>query len=69
MAGISPDSYAAEAKKRNKRQLLCMLRDARKKLIHHGPRSFMGREARKATEAAAAELRRRGIEIPAAGAG
>jgi hypothetical protein len=69
MAGRPAQAYAAEAKKRNKRQLLCMLRDARKQLIHHGPRSFMGREAKKATEAAAAELRRRGIEIPAAGAG
>jgi hypothetical protein len=63
-AGISPEGYAEDARRRNKRQLLCMLRDGRKKLAHHGKRSFAGKEAKKEVAAAEAELRRRGLTIP-----
>jgi len=67
MAGISAEGYAVEAKRKNKRTLLCMLRDARMKLAHHGKPSFMGKEAMKAIDAAQAELHSRGIEIPVEG--
>jgi hypothetical protein len=66
-AGRSQASYAADAKKRNLRQLACMLRDARKKLKHHGRHSFMGREAKKELAAAEAEYRNRNLEISAEG--
>jgi hypothetical protein len=67
MAGLAPERHAALAKRKNKRSLLCMLRDARKDLAHHGKASFMGKEAKKAIEAAECELRTRCIEIPKEG--
>jgi hypothetical protein len=66
-AGNSAESYARQAEKMNRRQLLCMLRDARKKLARHGKRSFSGKEAKKAIRAAEAELARRGLPIPEEG--
>jgi hypothetical protein len=62
-----PAAYAADAKRRNHRQLHCMLRDARQKLKHHGKRSFAGKEAKKALAAAEAELRSRGLDLPPVG--
>jgi hypothetical protein len=47
-------------------QLLCILRDARKKLAHRGERSFSGKVARKEV-AAEAELKARGMDIPPEG--
>jgi hypothetical protein len=67
VAGLSPAAYAADAKRKNKRQLLCMLRDARRKLAHHGKRSSSGKEAKKEIAEAEAELTRRAIAIPPAG--
>src|SRR5262249_31825687 len=66
-AGISPEGYAKEAKEKNRRALLCMLRDARKKLAHHGKRSFSGKEAKKAIAAAEKEIRGRGLPVPSEG--
>jgi hypothetical protein len=65
--GISPEGYATMAKEKNKRSLFCMLRDARRKLKHHGKRSFMGKEAKKEIAAAEAEIRRRSLSIPPEG--
>ncbi len=50
-----------------RRQLLCRLRDARRKLAHHGRRSFMGKEAKRELGAVLAELARRGVEPPPPG--
>jgi hypothetical protein len=63
-AGISVEGYSRMAREKNKRALLCMLRDARKKLKHNGRRSFSGKEARKEIAAAEAELKRRGLDVP-----
>ncbi len=65
--GISLEGYARMAKEKNRRALLCMLRDARKKLAHHGRRSFMGKEAKKEIAAAEAEIDNRGYSIPEPG--
>jgi hypothetical protein len=65
--GLSPEAYALAAKVKNKRSLLCMLRDARRKLRQHGKRSFSGKEAKKEIAAAEAELTARGMEIPPEG--
>lgn len=62
--GIAPEGYAKMAKEKNRRALMCMLRDAREKLAHHGKRSFMGKEARKEIEAAEAEIQNRGYAVP-----
>jgi hypothetical protein len=67
MEGTSLESYARMAKEKNRRSLFCMLRDARKKLAHHGRHSFMGREAKKEIAAAEAEIRNRGSAVPAEG--
>lgn len=48
----------------NKRQLACMLRDARRSLEHNGKSSFAGKQAKKEIAAAEAEMKRRGMEIP-----
>jgi hypothetical protein len=63
-AGISVEGYARMAREKNKRALLCMLRDARKRLKHNGRRCFSGKEARKEIAAAEAELKRRGMDVP-----
>lgn len=57
----------ADARRRNNRQLRCMLRDAREHLEHHGRHSFMGKEAKKRLSAAEAEFHRRGIPLPPPG--
>lgn len=67
MDGLSPEAYAREAREGNRRELLCMLRDARKKLAHHGKKSFAGKEAKKAITAAEDELKRREFPIPPEG--
>jgi hypothetical protein len=67
MNGLPFEAYATAAKGFSKRLLLCVLRDARKRLAHHGRRSFMGREARKEIEAVVAELGNRGMEAPPEG--
>jgi hypothetical protein len=61
-----PLDPAAEvrARRANKRQLACMLRDARKSLEHNGRNSFAGKEAKKLIAAAEAEMRSRGLAIP-----
>lgn len=65
--GISPEGYARMAKEKNRRALMCMLRDARKKLAHHGQRSFSGKEACKEIDAAEAEIKNRGYTVPLEG--
>jgi hypothetical protein len=65
--GISKEGYAALAKGKNRRALLCMLRDARKKLAQHGKRSFSGKEAMKEIAAAEAELKSRSLTVPPEG--
>jgi hypothetical protein len=65
--GITKEGYAALAKGKNRRALLCMLRDARKKLAQHGRRSFSGKEAMKEIAAAEAELKNRRLTVPPEG--
>jgi hypothetical protein len=65
--GVSPEQYAAEAAGKNRRSLLTMLRNARRKFAHHGKRSFLGKEAVKEIAAVEAELRHRGLPIPPEG--
>ena len=62
--GLPPECYAQKASGCTKRSLEKMLRDARRKLAHHGRRSFMGKQALKAIQAAEAEMKRRGLVIP-----
>ena len=62
--GISSLGYARSAKEKNKRSLHVMRREARKKLAHHGRRSFAGKEAKKEITAAEAEIANRGYRIP-----
>jgi hypothetical protein len=54
-------------KGKNRRRLLCMLRDARRQLAHHGRRSLMGKKAKEVIAVAEAELKRRGIDVPPEG--
>ena len=65
--GLSPETYAATAKSKNKRSLFCMLRDARKQLTHNGKSSFSGREAKKAITAIEKEISNRGYSVPIEG--
>ena len=67
MGGISPEGYARIASEKTRRSLLCMLRDARKKLVHHGRHSWMGKQAKIEIAAAEAELTSRNMPIPAEG--
>ncbi len=62
--GLPPEYYAHKASNLTRRSLEKMLRDARKKLAYHGRRSFMGKQALKAIQAAEAEMRRRGHVLP-----
>lgn len=63
-AGISSEGFASLARDKNKRQLFCMLRNARQKLKHHGRKSFLGKEAKKEIAAAEAELKARKLAVP-----
>jgi hypothetical protein len=65
--GVSPEACALKARGKNRRGLMCMLRDARKKFQQHGKRSFSGKEAKKEIAAAEEELGRRGLPIPREG--
>jgi len=65
--GTPLGSYARNARDMNRRQLLCSLRDARKRVKHHHGHSAAGREAKKEIEAAADELRQRGLPVPPEG--
>jgi hypothetical protein len=67
MDRLPPESYARMAREKKRRGLLCMLRDARKKLAQHGKRSFSGKEARKEIAAAEGEIKNRGYAIPEPG--
>src|SRR5206468_1476174 len=59
--------YARTAEQCNERSLCVMLREARRKLKHHGRRSLMGKEAKKESAAAEEEFRSRRLEVPAEG--
>jgi hypothetical protein len=64
---VTAEAQADAVKGKNRRQLLCMLRDARRQLAHHGRRSLMGKKAKEVIAAAEAELQRCGIDIPSEG--
>lgn len=53
------DEFQREARRRNKLQLLYLLRDGRRQLARHGKRSNCGKRARQQIAAAEAELVRR----------
>jgi hypothetical protein len=59
--------YARDLPLLSIRGLCCRLRDSRKKLEHHGKRSFCGKEAKKEIAAVEAEFRRRSLDVPTAG--
>lgn len=63
-AGVTAEAHAQNMRTMNRRQLLCTLRDARRKLAKQGKRSFSGKEAKKEIAAAEKELRRRGLPVP-----
>lgn len=66
--GRTKDDYLQAMRRLTERQLCCRLRDARRKLLHHGKHSYTGREAIKEIDAAKFEFQLRGLEIPADGA-
>jgi len=65
--GTPIGSYALDARNMNRRQLLCSLRNARKRVKHHHGGSSAGKEAKKLIEAVRDELKQRGMEIPPEG--
>jgi len=65
--GTPIGSYALDARNMNRRQLLCSLRNARKRVKHHHGGSTAGKEAKKLIEAVQDELKQREMEIPPEG--
>jgi len=65
--GTPLGSYARDARTMSRRQLLCSLRNARKKVKHHHGGSAAGKEAKKLIEAVQDELNQRGMGIPPEG--
>lgn len=62
-----PTPEQERLRKLNRRQLACMLRDARQKLSHNGKRSHSGKLAKQEIALAEAEYQRRGLPLPPPG--